>query len=434
MWHTFRRLPVLRRFLPSATPPHLQNLQNTHQGASAPTPPDWAKFEEPLEGYGSDFGYLPVAIGDVLDSRYVIKRKLGWGNHSTVWLAEQQNSPRFSALKILTSGATDTDELHELEYLQEIRDKNATHPGHAHNVQLLDHFYHEDNGARHLCLVTEPMCETLSAFAAGWQSRALPIPLVRQVARQVLFGLDYLHSECNIIHTDLKPSNIMFAPLGDPTSLLAAAATAAPFDGHNETSVGLDPNGRSIARVPQNRILFPIPENLKAADAWRNAHVKLADVGVACWADKVSECPFDVIQSPALRAPEVCIGAEWGKPADVWSFGCMIYELCLGKPIFPPKAMDTVLPVLQVEVFGDYPLELVQRGRHGDAYFNSDGSSKHDLPRRISLPFDQLLSRRSDVDQDHLLVDFMKRILTLDPDRRPTCQELLTHEWVNSQD
>ncbi|KAI0043822.1 kinase-like protein [Auriscalpium vulgare] len=390
MWHTFRRLPVLRHFLPSATPLRPQNLQNTHHGTSAATPPAWAKREEPLEGYdSSDFGYLPVAIGDVLDSRYVIKGKLGWGNYSTVWLAEQQNSPRFSALKVLTS-----------------------------------------NGARHLCLVTEPMCETLSSYAAGWEHRALPLPLLRQIARQVLLGLDYLHSECNIIHTDIKPANIMFAPLGDPTSLFAAAA--AQSDGPNETSVGLSPKGRSIVRVPQNRFPFPVPENPNASDAWRNAHVKLADVGVACRADRVSEYPSDVIQPSALRAPEVCIGAGWGKPADIWGLGCTLFELCLGKPIIRHDEKDTLLPVLQVEVFGEYPLELVQRGRHSDAWFNSDGSSKHHFPRPISLPLDQLLSRRTDA--DHLLVDFMKRILTLDPDRRPTCKELLVHEWVNSQD
>lgn len=48
---------------------------------------------------------------------------------------------------------------------------------------------------------------------------------------------------------------------------------------------------------------------------------------VACWADKVDEHFTDVIQSTGLRAPEVSIGAGWGKPADIWSLGCTVRDL-----------------------------------------------------------------------------------------------------------
>ena len=39
----------------------------------------------------------------------------------------------------------------------------------------------------------------------------IPIPIVREITRQVLMGLDYLHRICNIIHTDLKPENVVFS-------------------------------------------------------------------------------------------------------------------------------------------------------------------------------------------------------------------------------
>jgi serine/threonine protein kinase len=72
-----------------------------------------------------------------------------------------------------------------------------------------------------------------------------------------------------------------------------------------------------------------------------NDTVKLIDLGVgmyridfsfcdvhscgikACWADRVEEHFTDLIQSPELRAPEVAVGAVWGKPADIWSLGCL---------------------------------------------------------------------------------------------------------------
>ena len=40
-----------------------------------------------------------------------------------------------------------------------------------------------------------------------------------------------------------------------------------------------------------------------------------------CWADKVNDHPKDIIQSPALRAPEVRLGAGWGPSSDVWMLG-----------------------------------------------------------------------------------------------------------------
>jgi serine/threonine-protein kinase SRPK3 len=43
-----------------------------------------------------------------------------------------------------------------------------------------------------------------------------------------------------------------------------------------------------------------------------------------CWADKIDDHFTDLIQSPAVRAPEVCIGAGWGKAADIWSLGCLV--------------------------------------------------------------------------------------------------------------
>ena len=36
------------------------------------------------------------------------------------------------------------------------------------------------------------------------------MPIAREITRQCLMGLDYMHRICNIIHTDLKPENVVF--------------------------------------------------------------------------------------------------------------------------------------------------------------------------------------------------------------------------------
>jgi serine/threonine protein kinase len=42
---------------------------------------------------------------------------------------------------------------------------------------------------------------------------------------------------------------------------------------------------------------------------------------VASWSDNHLS---DVVQSPALRAPEVTIGAHWDASIDIWSLGCLV--------------------------------------------------------------------------------------------------------------
>ena len=45
----------------------------------------------------------------------------------------------------------------------------------------------------------------------SYNYRGLPIAIVKKIAREVLLGLDYLHSQCDIIHTDLKPENVLIS-------------------------------------------------------------------------------------------------------------------------------------------------------------------------------------------------------------------------------
>lgn len=42
-----------------------------------------------------------------------------------------------------------------------------------------------------------------------FKSKRMPLWLVKKITRDSLLGLVYLHDYCNIIHTDLKPENIM---------------------------------------------------------------------------------------------------------------------------------------------------------------------------------------------------------------------------------
>ena len=60
-----------------------------------------------------------------------------------------------------------------------------------------------------MCHSFQVLGDNLLALIKEYNYRGIPIPLARRIARQVLVALHYLHTTCQIIHTDLKPENIM---------------------------------------------------------------------------------------------------------------------------------------------------------------------------------------------------------------------------------
>jgi serine/threonine-protein kinase SRPK3 len=116
------------------------------------------------------------------------------------------------ALKVVRS-ATQYREtaLDEIKLLERIATANPGHPGRQHIVSLLDHFEHKGPNGTHICLVFEALGESILSTIKRYQYRGLPVHIVKQITKQVLLGLDYLHRECGVIHTDLKPENVLIA-------------------------------------------------------------------------------------------------------------------------------------------------------------------------------------------------------------------------------
>ena len=60
-------------------------------------------------------------------------------------------------------------------------------------------------------MVFEILGVNLLEIMKRYDYKGIPLPLVRRMTKQVLIGLDYLHRKCRIIHTDLKPENVIVA-------------------------------------------------------------------------------------------------------------------------------------------------------------------------------------------------------------------------------
>jgi len=164
--------------------------------------------DEGSEGYKKG-GYHPVKIGDVYKNRYKVVEKLGWGHFSTVWLCTDSGCKgRYVALKIVKSAKHYTEAaLDEIKILQTIAKGDSDNKKCC--VFLLDDFEHKGPNGKHMCMVFEVLGSNLLDLIKYYNYRGVPLQIVKSICKQVLIGLHYLHTQCQVIHTDLKPENVL---------------------------------------------------------------------------------------------------------------------------------------------------------------------------------------------------------------------------------
>lgn len=152
----------------------------------------------------------------------------------------------------------------------------------------------------------------------------------KRVVRQLLDGLAYLH-KVGVVHCDLKPANILFSDIDQGITTPADVASG-----------GGDGAGQRV--TPRAQATTP-PASLSGLV------VKICDFGHA---RKVPDCryykftgdinkiPFHMFKHTGTEgyvAPEVLRSEPYGKAADTWSTGCMLYQMLTGRmPWMPSRA------------------------------------------------------------------------------------------------
>ncbi|KAK7870230.1 hypothetical protein R5R35_003499 [Gryllus longicercus] len=442
--------------------------------------------QEDPQDYGLG-GYCHIRIGDILNDRYIIIRKLGWGHFSTVWLCYDKKDKRYVAMKVVKSAshyryaAQD-----EVKMLQNVYGSSSSNQHHR-IIQLLDSFEVPGDHGSHVCMVFDVHGVNLLKLLISNNYQGLPLRSVKSIIKQVLEGLDYLHTKCNIVHTDIKPENILLCVGDDYPRKLALEATECleqcmkgglKFPRYLvNTSCKRDrtinplfykesqsQNHSYLLRkrpklmdssempeicgefcnekknysenVPVDAASIPKEEQIPdPRNEFYDVKVRIGDLGNACYLNDT--LPEDA-QTREYRSLEVLLGARYGTPADIWSVACLAFELATGDFLFKPqkgdgysKDEDHVAHIM--ELLGNIPEHIKFSGRYSKDFFTNDGhlrNIKIIKPCRLEEVLKTQFKWRSEDAKD--FTDFLRPMLEFDPQKRATAAQCLQHSWLRS--
>ncbi|KIW96672.1 uncharacterized protein Z519_02063 [Cladophialophora bantiana CBS 173.52] len=383
--------------------------------------------EETLPKYNPDHWY-PVRLGEVLHHRYEIVVKLGFGMTATVWLARDLQADgnagnrKYVTVKINVNTLGEDFQKGRREIAQKLFSANPKHPGYSHVRFMLDTFKVKGKHGDHLCIVYDVLREPIDLCMEKFPGRRFSCPKLRILLPALLQGLDYMHSECHVVHTDLKADNIMMG-LGDPNILDHFVQNQID---HPAPRKAPDGHGRVIYTSCSD---FGEPPNEAVI-----ASAKITDIGLAAWGDEKNTKP---IQSNAFMAPEVILQAGWSYPADIWNLGVMLWDLFEHFGLFdridtkPGQYHPEQHLGLMIALMGPPPKDFLKRCAKAPLYFDSDGQFKY--PEYIEDHTFESSIVRLKGEEKEMFIDFAKKMIAWVPEERWTAKQLLEHPFLTKE-
>jgi serine/threonine protein kinase/Flp pilus assembly protein TadD len=226
---------------------------------------------------------LPTSIAELqaaIADRYRIERELGQGGMATVYLVHDLRHNRPVAFKVLRPELAAT--LGPERFLHEIR--IAAGLQHPHILPVFD-----SGDAAGQLWYTMPYVEGETLRQRLLREKQLPLDDARRIAVQVLSALEYAHAH-GVIHRDIKPENVLLE--GDQAVV---------------ADLGI---ARAISAVGENR---------------------LTETGLS-------------LGTPSYMSPEqACAERELDARTDIYSLGCVLYEMLAGEPPFTGPTAQAII-------------------------------------------------------------------------------------------
>ncbi|XP_065137051.1 cyclin-dependent kinase 6 [Paramisgurnus dabryanus] len=239
--------------------------------------------------------------GDMSD--YEILAEIGQGAYGKVYKArEKRDRQRLVAVKRLNISEDPDTGIPQFMIREVALLRKLEHFNHPNIVKLLNVSAGWQNQIFDLTLVFECIDQDLSTFLSKASEEGLARDTIKDVMRQLLSGLDFLHTN-TVIHRDLKPENILVSSRGEI----------------------------KIADFGLSRIY--------------TYHIALTPCVVTLW----------------YRAPEVLLHSSYMSSVDIWSAGCIFAELFLLRPLFcgytEIQQLQKIFEVIGVPGEEDWPME-----------------------------------------------------------------------------
>ncbi|MEO8879723.1 MAG: serine/threonine-protein kinase [Gemmatimonadaceae bacterium] len=270
---------------PSAPPPpasHVRVFEPLGSENRATTQRTGA--QTPVPGKPADYSKL---VGETLDSRYSITRKIGEGGMSFVYLADDVIRKEQVAIKILSPALShDRTAMARLRREAELAGR-LVHPNVCHIIRLGE----TSNG---LVYVVMPFVQGELLCDVTNRAKQLPLEQTVRYITDIAAGLQVAH-DLGIVHRDLKPENIMISRNVDGT----------------ERAIVMD---------------FGLAKERQVSDEIK----KLTATGI-------------VLGTPEFMSPEQLRGKPLDPRTDVYSLGLMAYEMLTGKLPFIGRTQQEIM-------------------------------------------------------------------------------------------
>lgn len=383
-----------------------------------------------------------VLVGKTLHNKYIIIYKIGRGAFSTVWLCMDIRSKQYYAIKILYPDSYDVG-LFETDILNKIKKTKCQYFNH-----IIDNFVHEMDNEQYCCMVFELLAGSVyDIMKYGKYKTGLNIDVVKSIVKQLLLAMDVLTNKYNMLHTDIKPENILVTGLTHKMNEIIAVCN----------------KNKQFRKKPNKKLVEELQDKFnEIADKYKSYSdddeesnkddkdeecneikdimeltpditVKLSDFGNCLNLEKKSYH----IQTRYYRAPEIILECEFSDKCDIWSVGCLIYELLTGTTLFNPqkeRRFSTNRSHLyeMINLLGEIPSDLINSSDKKIEFFRKNMSLKGPVKEQNYVPLESRLDGILMDDNLNSTVDLIKLLLKYKPTDRPNIQQILNHNWFSS--
>jgi CDC-like kinase len=328
-------------------------------------------------------GHLIYNAGDIVAGRYEIVKTLGEGTFGkVVQVKDSQKGNAELALKIIKNVSKYREAARlEINVLHKLMEHDPQ--GKYLVIQLLDHFdYHG-----HMCLVFDLLGLSVFDFMKSNAYHPYPMEQARYIAYQLCYAVKFMHDH-RLTHTDLKPENILFV------------------------------NSKYDVMEGKRR---------KQVKVVKDATVRLIDLGSATFDH---EHHSTIVSTRHYRAPEVILELGWAQPCDVWSIGCIMFELYMGLTLFQTHDNREHLAMME-RILGSIPYRMGKRSKtkyfyHGRLDWN-EKTSAGQYVRENCKPLHRYMQSHETEHQE--LFDLIQRMLEYEPATRISMREALRHPY-----